>query len=486
MSSIFGNLENINKALQAQQAAIDTTGHNISNANTDGYSRQRVNLTPSMPFPSPGWNAPAIPGQMGTGVDVGSVQRIRDNFTDTMVRHEMNQNGYYSAKNDALNQMQNVMNEPTDTGLSNSIDQYWQSLQDLASDPQNDGAKSVVRQRGQAVADTFNYLSTSLGNISGNLKQQIDVNVTQVNSIADQINQLNKQIAKIEPNGYVANDLYDARDKLVDQLSSLANVKVTRIPSGGQSKPEAVGKYTIDLTDKNGKTIGTLVDGTNLTTSKLATTYGGTASQPTVSFSLGGTTMSAGQMYGKLQGMADAYTQDFPAMQNKLDDMAYTLGTAINKIQNPASGYDFFSGVTQPNGAAQSITVSSDMNASLANLAAGAKNAPAGDNSVAQAMSDVVGNGNLTFQDGTTGTVKSYLQGAIGDMGVNAQAAKTMTDNTATLQQNALNQRASTSGVSIDEEMTNLIQYQHAYGAAARMVSVINQMLDTLVNQMGK
>jgi flagellar hook-associated protein 1 FlgK len=488
MSSIFGSLQNVNKALQAQQAAIQTTGHNIANANTEGYSRQRVNLTPSMPFPSPGWNAPAIPGQMGTGVEAGSIQRIRDDFTDIMVRHETNQNGYWGAKSDALSQMENIMNEPTDQGLSSVLDQFWQSLQDFAANPDNDGAKSVVRQRGQAVADTFNYLSTSLGNISGNLKQQIDVNVDQVNSLANRINDLNKEIAKIEPNGYVANDLYDQRDLMVDQLSALTNVKVTAVPSGGQAKPEAVGKYTIELLDKNGQSLGTLVDGNTLTASKLSVSYGGTSSQPTVDFALGGTALASQSMFGKLQGLADSYTQDFPDMQSKLDNMAQALANEINTVHKQSgANIDFFSGVNAADStsAAQTIKVSQQIIDDIDNLHGGAVGGPAGDHSIAQAMADVVGNNSMTFEDGSTATLKSYLQGAIGDMGVNSQAAKRLADNTATLQQTAENRRASTSGVSIDEEMTNLIQYQHAYGAAARMVSVINDMLDTIVNRMG-
>ncbi len=488
MSSIFGSLQNVNKALQAQQAAIQTTGHNIANANTDGYSRQRVNLTPSMPFPSPGWNAPSIPGQMGTGVDAGSVQRIRDDFTDLMVRHETNQNGYYSAKSDALSQMEDVMNEPSDQGLSTVMDQFWQSLQDFAASPDNAGAKSVVRQRGQAVADTFNYLSTSLGNISDDLKQQVDVNVTQVNSLANRINELNKEIAKIEPNGYTANDLYDQRDTMVDQLSALTNVKVTAVPSGGNAKPEAVGKYTIELLDKSGQSIGTLVDGTALTTSPLSVKYGGTAGKPTVDFALGGTAIPNGKMFGKLQGLADSYTQDFPDMQSKLDNMAQALANEMNTVHKQSgANMDFFTGVnaTDSTGAAKSIQVNQQIMDDISNLHGGAVGGAAGDHSIAQKMADVVGNNSLTFEDGSTGTLKSYLQGAIGDMGVNSQAAQRLADNTATLKGTAENRKASISGVSIDEEMTNLVQYQHAYGAAARMVSVINDMLDTIVNRMG-
>ncbi|MFD2615833.1 flagellar hook-associated protein FlgK [Terrilactibacillus laevilacticus] len=488
MISSFASLDMMRRALSAQQLAISTTGNNISNANTEGYSRQRVNLTESNAFPSPGANAPHIPGQIGTGVDATTVQRIRDSFADDQYRAQANSNGYWSAKSDSLSQMEDVVNEPSDTGLSTVLNNFWNSLQDLASNPGNDGPKSVVLQNGKTVADTFNYLSHSLTDIQGNLKEQIDVSTDTINSIASQINDINREIGKLEPNGLVANDLYDQRDNLVDQLSQLVNVKVTRVESGGNASPVAEGKYTIEITDKSGQGFtppATLVDGSHLTFNEMSTTYGGTAANPTVTVSLNGQTLPGDQMNGKLQGLIDSYSKDYPEMLTNLDQMAKTFGDAFNAVYKGCAGYDasvgnFFSDTSS----AENFKVNDKL--TKANISAGAVGGAADDNSIAQKLSDVLKTDKHDFEgNGQETTLTSYLQGIIGDMGVDAQQANRMTNNTASLMQTASNNRQSVSGVSIDEEMVNLIQYQHSYSAAARVMTTLDEMLDTLINRMG-
>ena len=133
MASTFYGLETARRALNTQQAALLTTGHNIANANTPGYTRQRVNMTTTQAFPSVGINRPQIAGQMGTGVQIGDVQRIRDSFIDTQYHTETSKLGYWQAKAEQLSQMEDIMNEPSETGLANTLDEFWSSLQDLAS-----------------------------------------------------------------------------------------------------------------------------------------------------------------------------------------------------------------------------------------------------------------------------------------------------------------------------------------------------------------
>jgi flagellar hook-associated protein 1 len=496
MASTFTSLETVRRALFTSQMAIQTTGHNISNANTDGYSRQRVNLETTLPYPSVGFNRPQIPGQIGTGVQASTVQRIRDAFVDTQVRQESTKSGYWTAKSDALSKMEDIMNEPTDQGLSTVLNQFWSSLQDLANNPNNSGARSVVRQRGITVANTFNYLSNSLTKVQGDLKTQIGVNIDKINAITSQINQINKQIAEVEPNGYSPNDLYDKRDKLVDELSKYANIKVTTEKTGGNAPATAVGKYTIQLlaTDPStgSQTTFTLVDGKSLRASQMKADFSGATPTLTVD---GQAVTNTG---GNLQGLVEGYSEDIPKMLDSLDQLAYNMSTEFNKVHQSGQGYDpnggtaptnklFFTDLgTDSKGAASKISISNDIMQSINNIAAAALNAPSGDNTNAQALSDVLSSQTMTFtnQDGDTvqTTLKGFLESAIGQMGVNAQAANTMTTNSQTLQTTAEQRRQSISGVSIDEEMTNLIQYQHSYSAAARMTTVINQMLDTIVN----
>src|SRR5690606_9711793 len=219
--STFGGLEMAKQALFAQQSALYTTGHNIANANTEGYSRQRVNFETATPYPAGSRNRPQIPGQIGTGVEVGDIQRIRDQYLDMQFRGENSKVGYWETRAGALARMENLLNEPSDSGLSAVLDQFWQSLQDLSVNPENSGARSVVVERGQTLAETFNYLSDSLHAIRKDLEQEIDVTIKDVNSLLKQIHNINVQVSELEPHGYVANDLYDRRDKLIDELSSI-------------------------------------------------------------------------------------------------------------------------------------------------------------------------------------------------------------------------------------------------------------------------
>src|SRR5690606_14818898 len=253
MVSTFHGLETARRGMTTQQSALYTTGHNIANANTPGYTRQRVNFVQSNPFPSPGLNAERMPGQLGTGVEAGTIQRIRESFLDVQFRGEQTKTSYWEARANALGKMEEIMNEPTETGLANTMNQFWQSLQDLAANPEDQGARSVVRQRGVMVANTFNYLSNSLYAIKDDFVKQISVTVKTVKSLFNQINKISKQISVIETVGYLPNYLYDERDRLIDELAKFVEIKVhPPISSGGASLPAAEGILDISIVGANG------------------------------------------------------------------------------------------------------------------------------------------------------------------------------------------------------------------------------------------
>ncbi|KHF29020.1 Flagellar hook-associated protein 1 [Anoxybacillus sp. BCO1] len=295
MLSTFHGLETVRRGMTAQQQALYVTGHNIANANTPGYSRQRVNFEQTPPYPFASKNRPVVPGQMGTGVEGGTVQRMREEFLDVQYRGENMKYGYWNTRAEALYKMEEIMNEPSDEGLAKTLDRFWQSLQDLAVNPSNSGARSVVRQRGMAVAETFHYLSSSLKSIRDDIKNELDVTVKAVNSLARQLNDLNKQISEVEVHGYLPNDLYDERNRLLDELSQYVNVKVTPVPSGGSALKIAEGRFTVELVDRTGSTvIGTLVDGRLGKVNEFQVTYQDNVAKtgPIVSFSLGDASFS--------------------------------------------------------------------------------------------------------------------------------------------------------------------------------------------------
>lgn len=495
MTSTFHGLEVARRALFTQQSALYTTGHNIANANTEGYSRQRVNFVQTSAFPAPGRNRPEIPGQLGTGVKAGQIERVRDKFLDYQYRIENNRNGYWGVRADALRRMEDIMNEPTEAGLGKVMDQFWESLQDLATHPEDEGARRVVLQRATAVADTFVYLHQSLTNVQGELRNQLEKESLKVNSILQQINELNDQISRIEPNGYLPNDLYDQRDLLIDQLSEFVNITVTYEPSGGNSLDTAMGKAVIilndengqPLTDSNGDEIKLITENNELNSIKVNFSNGTIDSIEIGEMDSSGNITNPIETYqannfpslGAFKGLIESHDDIFGVKVNELNDLARAVIDGFNAVHQLGfdldgnGGQPFFGGTD-----AASIEV---LITDAREIAASSSGAP-GDGVHAIELANV----RITGLVGTTNTsIQKFYEGIIGEIGVMAQEANRMASNSEILRQSVENNRQSVSGVSLDEEMTNMIKFQHAYNAAARNMTVVDEMLDRIINQMG-
>ncbi|WP_058306685.1 flagellar hook-associated protein FlgK [Gracilibacillus massiliensis] len=552
MPSTFNGLEVAKRALHTQQAALYTTGHNIANANTEGYTRQRVNMSPTAPYPPASRNRPEIPGQIGSGVEAGSVERIRDSFIDKQFRQENTKVGFYESKADMMSKMESILNEPTDEGLSQTLDLFWQSLQDLSVNPEDSGARSVVKERGNALADAFSYVHNSLQDVRANLKNEIGVDNTEVNSLIDQINQLNGQITKIEPHGYVPNDLYDERDRLIDELSEYVDIKVDYRKSSGQPSPIAQGIATVTLiTDSDDVENGNneaikLVDGSvgvelgsdeavrhvfsdfdsdnnlkalffdqpdrDLTveeqTENLAANYDNEVHIYASNYDVQGKLKALIDGSGYLEGFQYDGTGnedgtpsgEINEMLTKLDRMVENFVTEFNAVHNngytlttdaagdAVPGGDFFTGTT-----ADTISVVEAIQEDADLIAASSSGAPGdGENATELANAYTKRVEEFLSYDDTNpeqlddkATIKSYFESVIGEMGVVAQESQRMQGNSQILRQQVEESRQAISSVSLDEEMTNMIQYQHAYNAAARNMTAVDEMLDRIINNMG-
>ncbi|RKQ35578.1 flagellar hook-associated protein FlgK [Oceanobacillus halophilus] len=482
--STFRGLEMAKQALFTQQSALHTTGHNIANANTEGYSRQRVNFETTAPYPTVSRNRAEIPGQIGTGVQAGSIDRIRDQFLDEQFRGENSKSGYWESRAAALSRMENLLNEPSETGLSASMDQFWQSLQDLSVNPDNSGAKSVVMQRGEALADTFNYLSDSLKSIKNDLKSEMDVTVNDANAMMNQINEINQQVRKLETHGYTANDLYDKRDVLLDQLANIVNINVSYDNSHSSSKT-ADGVASVTMIDDAGNSIAELIEGNTNTVHAFSNNYMNLNNQEVFSSIQVGNqpNISVNQLLtssGSLSGLINSFgytinnspAGDLPDFMSELDELAYVLSSEFNEIHEQA----FFTDFTSAEGAAAAISVILEDPASIN---AGEQ---AGDGSKALDLADVLTNplGQLD-----NGSLKKQYESVIGDLGVRAEHANRMKENTTILKSQVENQRMSVSSVSLDEEMTNMLKFQHAYNAAARSMTATDELLERIINNMG-
>ncbi|MEQ2527518.1 flagellar hook-associated protein FlgK [Bacillaceae bacterium CLA-AA-H227] len=534
MASTFMGLETARRGLTTQQSALYTVGHNISNANTLGYTRQRVNMQATGALPYPGLNSGTGVGQLGTGVEAGSVQRIRDKFLDVQYRQENTKLGYWGTKSDAISQMEDVLSEPSEYGLNESFDQFYQSLQDLSTNSSSSSARKVVLQRAAQLADSFNYLSTQLTQIQGNLKSEIINQTDEVNSIIKQIGELNAQIARIEPNGYLSNDLYDARDVLIDQLSEFFPLEVSYTSTGGNALPISEGTATIKI---NGVVV---VDGKQVSQLQAVDSAGAelindgnyvasngfvvsaavnveTIDTATLDYSAG-TAISAnslangsGKMAGLIHsyGYKDASNNDvgvYPKMLQDLDKLAsefiktfnniHTQGFTLATDSSPSiNGGEFFTGTS-----AKDISVSSLMTEN--SIAASSSAGEEGNGSLAILLSNIKSlsfdgaSQTMKLADGTDITVnvgnldgaspQTFYSGLIAQLGTDGQQANRMVSNATTIQLSVENNRSAVSSVSLDEEMTDMIKFQQAYNASARMITSIDEILDKIINGMGR
>lgn len=510
MRSTFMGLEASKRGLFTQQSALYTTGHNISNANTDGYTRQRVNMETTPGFPGTGLNTGTTAGHIGTGVQAHSVQRMRDEFVDRQYRQETNKLGYWESTTKSISQMEDIMSEPSEFGINQAFTEFWKSMEDVVSSPKDTAARQVMISKGQSLAESFNYMDTQLKLIQGNIGNEINVTTKNANSLLKQIADLNKQIQAVEPNGYMPNDLYDARDVLLDELNQIIPVSVSYEKSGGNALAIAQGSMTVTFVDAKGNrtdlvkgkdyaaitakdTAGEIdgdVDADDVATGSykgfdsLTISELGSPPSTTTIATIAYDDLERGK--GQLVALVDAFGHSdgkglYPEMLSKLDGLAAEIISKFNELHKSGYGLDnstaldFFSGtssktfavaITDPKQVAASDTTGEEGN---------------NKNAVKFAALQSAVQTNLQG-----GTFQTYYKSLVGDLGVKGKQAITNEFNSTTLHLQIENNRASFNSVSLDEEMTNMITFQQAYNANARMITVIDETLDKIINGMGR
>ncbi len=423
----FTGLQTALSGLEAAQAAITTTGENIANANTAGYTRQTVQTAATSPLNIASQNGGI---QVGTGVTITDVSRIRNQFLDVQYRAQNSATTNANSNATELGQVQTALNEPSDSGLQYIMGKFWSAWSSLASAPTNPAARQAVVDAGQTLASTFNAVSQQIQTVQSQASQQyasLTASNGQVAQDAQQIATLNAQIAQATQAGISPNTLLDQRDKALDDLSGLAQISV----STGSN-----GAVTVNFGDASSP----LVSGTTVTWPQTLTS-------------------AAGGHLGSLLNMSSS-TGPIGQFQSSLDGVANQVISSVNALQ-PSS--PFFTG-TSAGTIAVSATASTVQTSSSSTSGA----------DLATAI------GNLT-----NGAPDQAYASFVGQVGSGVQAAQTSQSTQQAVLTAVSNQRQSVSGVSLDEEMTNLIQYQQAYQASARVMNAINSTLDTLINTVG-
>ena len=455
MTQLFGLLSIGAGALLSQQRAISVTGNNIANVNTPGYSRQRLNMETNLPVDSP-------VGLVGFGVQTTTVERVYDRFLGVQVNNESANLGRWEAQKGSLERVEVVFDESGGYGLNQALSDFWNSWQDLSMNPSGTVERSVVAAKSQALADTIRQKYADLEQSQADIDAAVRSGIEDINRLTAEIADLNRKIASTESGGTVmANDYRDSRDLALKQLSEIIGINSFEDSDGqvvvsvgsGRTLVESGNNYALTPTDPPGH-VGIEWPGTAL---------------PITS------EISSGKMAGWLQ------TRDtkIAGYMSSLDDLAQTLSTEVNAQH--AAGYgligshgdDLFSGSGAVDMAVNSVILN-DTNRIAAASAAGAV---PGDARNAAAIAEL--RTALTMSGGTFDDAANEL---VSQVGHDVQEAKTYQSHQTDMLAYLDNYRESVSGVNLDEEMVNLVKYQAAYNAAAKMITMGDDMLSTLMN----
>jgi flagellar hook-associated protein 1 FlgK len=430
--SSFNGLQTSLRGLLAHQRMLDVASHNIANADTEGYTRQQVVTTAAAGILVQGASSLGGTNWLGQGVDVASYRRLRDDYLDISARTQNMLLGQRSTLASGLSRADETLNEPSDTGLSAQLDKFWTSFQTLANNPSDSSARISVIAAAKGVATVFSDLDNRLSTIQSDAASQYAALTSgpsnQVGVYASQLAQLNDQIGLAQAAGQQPNDMLDQRDLILDKLSGMAQISVTTNPNG---------KISVNF----GDAASPLVDGSGSTS---VSTWPQALTNP------------GGQLGGLLQvqNLISGY-------RTQLDGVASSLATGVNAIHGVPP---FFTGST-----ASTLAV----NVTPSTLKSGSGTGPES-NDYATAIAGLRG-----------GSVDSGYQTLVGTIGSDTSAAEAQRDLSTALVSDVEARRQAVAGVSLDEEMSSLIQFQRGYQASARTMSALDQMLDTLINRTG-
>jgi flagellar hook-associated protein 1 FlgK len=437
----FTGLNTALRGVQAQQAALNVVSHNIANIETPGYSRQEAVFGASPTLRVDGTKQDGTGAQLGTGVDVLSYRRLRDDFLDLQFRAQNMASGQSDVTTKRLSTVQADLASGSTSDLGTLLDKFWSSWDTLAANPTSTDAKAAVVGTAQTLAQRFTTLDADIASAGTQATAAVSDLLSDggpIKPIATELAQLNQQINQATAAGVSPNDLLDRRDLLLDNLSAYGQVSVSADPTldaGGN--PAYPGMIQVSF----GGAATPLVSQT-------------TATMPTVA------TLSA-TPGGQLGGLQDVATK-VDGYRATLATMAQSLITSVNS----ASSTPIFTGT----GATDIAVV-----ATSATVSAGAAGGPASDNSVALAIRALRG-----------GAVDTGYSGLVRQIGSDVRTATSANTTANSVLTSITAQRQTVSGVSMDEEMANMIRFQRGYQAAARALTTMDDLLNTLINSTGR
>lgn len=477
MMGITGALEIARKSLFANQLAIQVTSHNIANVDTPGYSRQRVQLQETRPMDF-------SPGQIGTGVEAARIRRSVDRLIESQVVAEQGLSGTLEYTANAVGQVEQLFHEGNGGTLGARIDEFFNAWEDLTVNPRGTAERQTLVSSARVLASAFRGVDGRMRTYRENADRDVAGLAGEVTEIARQIADLNGKIKSAFLGGQEPNDLLDRRSLLLQDLSERINV--TTFPDvGGQINVQvANGRMLV-----SGEIAGSLeaLPGTDPVSGE---TWNHVRirlpnqSSPAAEDITG--TITSGSLYSALR-FRDVFV---PGEQAKLDSLAFDVASRVNALHaagfglDGSTGTDFFLPVALP-GAAANLQVNPAVEADLNRVAAASSDPTApggsgpGDNGNALLLAALreqrsAGLGGATFTE--------FLGGMVGAIGAEARGVNQDLAHQRSIVDFVTAQRESVSGVSLDEEMTNLIKYQRAFEAATKLVAVADDLLKQIVD----
>jgi flagellar hook-associated protein 1 len=449
MTTISSIMNSTLSALTTQQAAINIVSNNIANVNTDGYSQQKVVISSTT-----------------TGTEANA-KRVYDTFLTNQISDANQELGKYEAETKYLDSVEVIFDESEGSGLSEAMSEFWTGWEDLVNDPSDSSARSILVAAADTLATTFNNMADDLDEIQAGIDDDVVSTVEDVNDLVEQIAALNKKLVQADAAGQDTNAYQDSIDSLVSELSSLVDVNTYQNDLGQTCIQLADGKPLVE-----GSTAWSLATATNSTTGLQDITWVAEDGTTTVV-----TTDITG---GELGGCLEVRDTVIPAYQEQMDELAVSIMDAINDLHT--SGYDldgeageaFFAGT----GAAD-MAVTAEILADSGKIAAASSaDGATGDATIAESIAALA---DSLVMDDNTSTFSDYYNALVSKIGAASEAA-TASEETQSDAVTALkNLRDSISGVSLDEETTKLVLYQNAYEASAKVMSVLDEMLQTII-----
>jgi flagellar hook-associated protein 1 len=472
MSSLFGTLSNAAQSLATQSAGVQLAGKNIANASTDGYAKQELVIhslgTAETPI-----------GPQTVGYEAASIKQVRDKYLDAEVTREQSRTGYLQAQEDSLSKAQEDIGEqitnsgsassisdtysPT-TGIGASISDFFTAVSSLAASPTDSGAKQVLLQKADLLANQINVADDRLDSLQTDITNQNADDLVTTNNLLEQVGNLNQQIQKFEAgdgNAGTAVDLRDQRETALEKLSNYIDFTTQDI-SDSPGKVEIISKDSsgndVVLVDKSG------VQGAITADSDGAVFSGG---NPSTELALTG---------GSIQGNVEARDGAIQEFRDNLKSLATQLTTSVNSAYNSyGSNGDFF----DPSPSSGLIAVDSSLTSSTLQVSS---NGNAGDNKIALAVAAVADEKYATPGDSIDGTISGFYSKIASGLGETISATKTKLSDQQSVQTLVTNRRNGDSSVSQDDELTDLVKYQRGFQASSKVINVVDDLLDTVVN----